>query len=119
MHFFFPFEFGKRKETQNSDKSHFVNIIYKLMSLSLSIGDKFQHPEARYITLLSKYLAGPHGMIFSSLQWQQMDIEYTFWQMLHLCTSPKVVYVSCLCQFASILHHPRMVVGMLEGAVLN
>ncbi|KAK6916391.1 UNC-50 [Dillenia turbinata] len=25
-------------------------------------------------------------------QWQQMDIEYTFWQMLHLCTSPKVVY---------------------------
>ncbi|KAH7575315.1 hypothetical protein JRO89_XS02G0081600 [Xanthoceras sorbifolium] len=24
--------------------------------------------------------------------WQQMDIEYTFWQMLHLCTSPKVVY---------------------------
>ncbi|KAI7992721.1 hypothetical protein LOK49_LG12G00450 [Camellia lanceoleosa] len=21
-----------------------------------------------------------------------MDIEYTFWQMLHLCTSPKVVY---------------------------
>ncbi|CAM6105361.1 unnamed protein product [Calypogeia fissa] len=25
-------------------------------------------------------------------KWQQMDIEYTFWQMLHLCTSPKVVY---------------------------
>ncbi|KAI8532744.1 hypothetical protein RHMOL_Rhmol11G0237400 [Rhododendron molle] len=25
--------------------------------------------------------------------WQQMDIEYTFWQMLHLCTSPKIVYV--------------------------
>uniref|UniRef100_A0A453KGA1 Uncharacterized protein n=1 Tax=Aegilops tauschii subsp. strangulata TaxID=200361 RepID=A0A453KGA1_AEGTS len=24
--------------------------------------------------------------------WQQMDIEYTFWQMVHLCTSPKVVY---------------------------
>ncbi|KAH1098815.1 hypothetical protein J1N35_015736 [Gossypium stocksii] len=21
--------------------------------------------------------------------WQQMDIEYTFWQMLHLCTAPK------------------------------
>ncbi|OMO63276.1 UNC-50 family protein [Corchorus olitorius] len=21
-----------------------------------------------------------------------MDIEYTFWQMLHLCTAPKVVY---------------------------
>ncbi|KAM7255062.1 hypothetical protein ACFE04_020303 [Oxalis oulophora] len=21
--------------------------------------------------------------------WQQMDVEYTFWQMLHLCTSPK------------------------------
>lgn len=26
-----------------------------------------------------------------ALQWQQMDIEYTFWQMLYLCTSPKVV----------------------------
>ncbi|XP_048128919.1 protein unc-50 homolog isoform X2 [Rhodamnia argentea] len=26
------------------------------------------------------------------VKWQQMDIEYTFWQMLHLCTSPKVVY---------------------------
>ncbi|KAL0655541.1 hypothetical protein Bca4012_076125 [Brassica carinata] len=27
------------------------------------------------------------------VKWQQMDIEYTFWQMLNLCTSPKVVYV--------------------------
>ncbi|XP_078431104.1 UNC-50 family protein [Wolffia australiana] len=26
------------------------------------------------------------------VKWQQMDFEYTFWQMLHLCTSPKVVY---------------------------
>ncbi|CAA7409752.1 unnamed protein product [Spirodela intermedia] len=26
------------------------------------------------------------------VKWQQMDIEYTFWQMLHLCMSPKVVY---------------------------
>ncbi|GMH02844.1 hypothetical protein Nepgr_004683 [Nepenthes gracilis] len=26
------------------------------------------------------------------IKWQQMDIEYTFWQMLHLCTSPKIVY---------------------------
>ncbi|KAH7444130.1 hypothetical protein KP509_02G066000 [Ceratopteris richardii] len=26
------------------------------------------------------------------IKWRQMDIEYTFWQMLHLCTSPKVVY---------------------------
>ncbi|KAJ0514239.1 hypothetical protein HanHA300_Chr10g0367351 [Helianthus annuus] len=26
------------------------------------------------------------------VKWQQMDIEYTFWQMLHLCSSPKVVY---------------------------
>ncbi|CAI8604909.1 unnamed protein product [Vicia faba] len=26
------------------------------------------------------------------IKWQQMDVEYTFWQMLHLCTSPKVVY---------------------------
>ncbi|KAG7022476.1 Protein unc-50-like protein, partial [Cucurbita argyrosperma subsp. argyrosperma] len=26
------------------------------------------------------------------VKWQQMDIEYTFWQMLQLCTSPKVVY---------------------------
>ncbi|KAL7206450.1 hypothetical protein ACSBR2_019212 [Camellia fascicularis] len=25
------------------------------------------------------------------VKWQQMDIEYTFWQMFHLCTSPKVV----------------------------
>ncbi|XP_034582412.1 uncharacterized protein [Setaria viridis] len=23
------------------------------------------------------------------VKWQQMDIEYTFWQMVHLCTSPK------------------------------
>ncbi|KHG13402.1 Protein unc-50 [Gossypium arboreum] len=27
------------------------------------------------------------------VKWQQMDIEYTFWQMLHLCTAPKVVSV--------------------------
>ncbi|KAG9135059.1 hypothetical protein Leryth_011551 [Lithospermum erythrorhizon] len=26
------------------------------------------------------------------MKWQQMDMEYTFWQMLHLCTSPKLVY---------------------------
>ncbi|KAK5843955.1 hypothetical protein PVK06_000090 [Gossypium arboreum] len=26
------------------------------------------------------------------VKWQQMDIEYTFWQMLHLCTAPKNVY---------------------------
>ncbi|KAL8151339.1 hypothetical protein V2J09_021147 [Rumex salicifolius] len=26
------------------------------------------------------------------VKWRQMDIEYTFWQMFHLCTSPKVVY---------------------------
>ncbi|CAM6014541.1 unnamed protein product [Sphagnum balticum] len=26
------------------------------------------------------------------IKYQQMDLEYTFWQMLHLCTSPKVVY---------------------------
>ncbi|KAF4382403.1 hypothetical protein G4B88_011355 [Cannabis sativa] len=26
------------------------------------------------------------------IKWQQMDVEYTFWQMFHLCTSPKVVY---------------------------
>ncbi|KAG0452057.1 hypothetical protein HPP92_026155, partial [Vanilla planifolia] len=25
------------------------------------------------------------------IKWQQMDMEYTFWQMLHLCSSPKVV----------------------------
>ncbi|TXG64221.1 hypothetical protein EZV62_011215 [Acer yangbiense] len=28
------------------------------------------------------------------IKWQQMDIEYTFWQMLHLCTSPKVVFIA-------------------------
>ncbi|KAG8364231.1 hypothetical protein BUALT_Bualt19G0106700 [Buddleja alternifolia] len=26
------------------------------------------------------------------VKWQQMDIEYTFWQMFNLCKSPKVVY---------------------------
>uniref|UniRef100_A0A7I4FE96 UNC-50-like protein n=1 Tax=Physcomitrium patens TaxID=3218 RepID=A0A7I4FE96_PHYPA len=26
------------------------------------------------------------------VKYKQMDMEYTFWQMLHLCTSPKVVY---------------------------
>nr|DAD41372.1 TPA_asm: hypothetical protein HUJ06_015695 [Nelumbo nucifera] len=30
------------------------------------------------------------------VKWEQMDIEYTFWQMFHLCTSPKVVYVYIL-----------------------
>ncbi|KAG6509152.1 hypothetical protein ZIOFF_034543 [Zingiber officinale] len=33
-------------------------------------------------------------LISANVGWQQMDIEYSFWQMLHLCTSPKVVYVS-------------------------
>ncbi|RLM84760.1 hypothetical protein C2845_PM04G10830 [Panicum miliaceum] len=32
------------------------------------------------------------------VKWQQMDIEYTFWQMVHLCTSPKVVH-NLLIQF--------------------
>ncbi|XP_039064579.1 protein unc-50 homolog [Hibiscus syriacus] len=31
------------------------------------------------------------------VKWQQMDIEYTFWQMLHLCTAPKVVYQHTKC----------------------
>eukprot|EP00898_Chlorokybus_atmophyticus_P003537 jgi/Chlat1/4184/Chrsp27S04281 len=26
------------------------------------------------------------------VKWRQMDIEYTFWQMLYLCLSPKTVY---------------------------
>mmetsp|Transcript_39314 Transcript_39314/g.47624 ORF Transcript_39314/g.47624 Transcript_39314/m.47624 type:complete len:250 (-) Transcript_39314:889-1638(-) len=26
------------------------------------------------------------------VKWRQMDIEYTFWQMLYLCISPKTVY---------------------------
>lgn len=26
------------------------------------------------------------------VKWQQMDIEYCFWQMLHLCIAPKLVY---------------------------
>ncbi|KAL6514600.1 hypothetical protein OROGR_020179 [Orobanche gracilis] len=46
-----------------------------------------------------KARSGPHARPSSYLpqylrrivKWQQMDIEYTFWQMLHLCTSPKVV----------------------------
>uniref|UniRef100_A0A0E0LY77 UNC-50 family protein n=1 Tax=Oryza punctata TaxID=4537 RepID=A0A0E0LY77_ORYPU len=33
------------------------------------------------------------------VKWQQMDIEYTFWQMVHLCTSPKVVYDPALIPF--------------------
>lgn len=39
------------------------------------------------------------------MQWQQMDIEYTFWQMLNLCTSPKVVWVSNTLQIIlGVLH---------------
>lgn len=26
------------------------------------------------------------------VKWRQMDVEYTFWQMMHLCISPKIVY---------------------------
>mmetsp|Transcript_17761 Transcript_17761/g.33952 ORF Transcript_17761/g.33952 Transcript_17761/m.33952 type:complete len:253 (+) Transcript_17761:306-1064(+) len=26
------------------------------------------------------------------VKWRQMDIEYTFWQMMYLCISPKTVY---------------------------
>eukprot|EP00271_Cylindrocystis_brebissonii_P023505 TRINITY_DN9783_c0_g1_i3.p1 TRINITY_DN9783_c0_g1~~TRINITY_DN9783_c0_g1_i3.p1 ORF type:complete len:242 (+),score=34.66 TRINITY_DN9783_c0_g1_i3:304-1029(+) len=26
------------------------------------------------------------------VKWRQMDVEYSFWQMLYLCISPKVVY---------------------------
>eukprot|EP00850_Spirogloea_muscicola_P017496 SM000151S01484 [mRNA] locus=s151:181431:183865:+ [translate_table: standard] len=26
------------------------------------------------------------------VKWRQMDVEYTFWQMLHLCFSPRIVY---------------------------
>eukprot|EP00249_Psilotum_nudum_P011977 c23502_g1_i2 orf=203-952(+) len=39
----------------------------------------------RHNSSLSQYLR-------RIIKWRQMDIEYTFWQMLHLCTSPKVVY---------------------------
>ncbi|PPD79916.1 hypothetical protein GOBAR_DD23146 [Gossypium barbadense] len=28
------------------------------------------------------------------VKWQQMDIEYTFWQMLHLCTAPKIAFLT-------------------------
>ncbi|XP_054779433.1 uncharacterized protein LOC129287256 isoform X2 [Prosopis cineraria] len=34
------------------------------------------------------------------VKWQQMDIEYTFWQMLHLCTSPKVVLLLAVATLA-------------------
>ena len=27
------------------------------------------------------------------LQWRQMDLEYTMWQMMYLCIAPKTVYV--------------------------
>ncbi|KAI4367598.1 hypothetical protein MLD38_023319 [Melastoma candidum] len=40
---------------------------------------------ARNRSMLTQYLR-------RIIKWQQMDIEYTFWQMLQLCTSPKVVY---------------------------
>ncbi|KAJ4962878.1 hypothetical protein NE237_022817 [Protea cynaroides] len=40
---------------------------------------------ARHNPVIPQYL-------WRIVKWQQMDIEYTFWQMLHLCTSPKVVY---------------------------
>ncbi|KAG6436278.1 hypothetical protein SASPL_101164 [Salvia splendens] len=36
--------------------------------------------------------------------WQQMDIEYTFWQMLNLCTSPKVVWNVFIISFTVYQH---------------
>ncbi|XP_057788211.1 uncharacterized protein LOC131005319 isoform X6 [Salvia miltiorrhiza] len=39
------------------------------------------------------------------VKWQQMDIEYTFWQMLHLCTAPKVVY-------QHTKYHKRMIIAL-------
>ncbi|KAH7518040.1 hypothetical protein FEM48_Zijuj09G0128400 [Ziziphus jujuba var. spinosa] len=42
------------------------------------------------------------------IKWQQMDIEYTFWQMLHLCTSPKVVgiynFVFCMWNYGNAMN---------------
>ncbi|KAG6432959.1 hypothetical protein SASPL_104555 [Salvia splendens] len=38
------------------------------------------------------------------VKWQQMDIEYTFWQMLNLCTSPKVVWNVSIISFTVYQH---------------
>ncbi|PAN11318.1 hypothetical protein PAHAL_2G145200 [Panicum hallii] len=47
-------------------------------------------PKGRGAARSSPPLFGPY--LRRIVKWQQMDIEYTFWQMVHLCTSPKVVY---------------------------
>ncbi|KAL6502485.1 hypothetical protein OROHE_024490 [Orobanche hederae] len=51
---------------------------------------EFPHPYEALMWPFTKFIK--YSFPLCRQPWQQMDIEYTFWQMLHLCTSPKVVY---------------------------
>ncbi|XP_024542245.1 protein unc-50 homolog isoform X2 [Selaginella moellendorffii] len=52
--------------------------------LPTTAGRGLRHPQQQQQQL-------PH-YLRRIVKWRQMDVEYTFWQMLHLCTAPKVVY---------------------------
>uniref|UniRef100_A0A0E0LY79 UNC-50 family protein n=1 Tax=Oryza punctata TaxID=4537 RepID=A0A0E0LY79_ORYPU len=52
------------------------------------------------------------------VKWQQMDIEYTFWQMVHLCTSPKVVYGESASHAALTITSVVLVHFLFAGIVL-
>ncbi|CAI0445702.1 unnamed protein product [Linum tenue] len=64
------------------------------------------------------------------IKWQQMDIEYTFWQMLHLCTSPKVVQAypidkdsnnlfACRCCGMEAAISTLSTISFLRGSILH
>ncbi|KAG0483235.1 hypothetical protein HPP92_011319 [Vanilla planifolia] len=64
------------------------------------------------------------------IKWQQMDMEYTFWQMLHLCSSPKVVYqhtryhkrialATCCWLFTNAYLRESLLVVMQWSSMLN
>ena len=46
-----------------------------------------------YRDLLASYLQVlTPALTFACLQWRQMDLEFTFWQMFYICIAPKTVY---------------------------
>ncbi|RZC66949.1 hypothetical protein C5167_010643 [Papaver somniferum] len=52
------------------------------------------------------------------VKWRQMDIEYTFWQMLNLCTSPKVVFSHSVGHAISTVLSVLIFHFLITGAVL-
>lgn len=49
---------------------------------------------ARCVQAPRKLADGEPGVgVWGAVQWRQMDLEYTMWQMMYLCIAPKTVYV--------------------------